>query len=252
MSASFAQTLPYPGQDPNVETEPVATQPLIPPLISQAILIIGGLFIVLVFGMIFVLGVLIMIKFIFGSPKIELAEQIRRKKIGESKGWNGTNLGVVELAGDNKSVPPSTIGYCTGFKAESDFDYITYHTGLPGYLFLLRMIKGPAFQIHIPILDINIPSDSIIQIEPELHSTPGRTLLIHASGIEPSHSGYEKTNNSKITIASRMRQERDEVIAQTHGKTASLIPEIAEHIWEGSKEHFKKRSAESSKTPSGR
>lgn len=248
---AFAQQAiqPYPGG--NGETEAVPTAPLLPPIVSQGILIIGGIIIFLGFFAGLVIVLLIVLRMVFPPKQLPSTEESKKNRIAECKSWNGTNLNFVGLAGDTRT-PPSTIGYCSGFKSEGKFDYITYHTGLPGYLFPIKKLKGESFQLHIPFIDITIPPDHIIQIEPELHGAPGRMMLIFASGLVPVHSGYEAPNTSNFKIRRRMEMERAETIAKEHGRTASLLPELAEKLWESDKQHFKKREAEPSRSSGGR
>jgi len=243
---------PFPGSVTTVN-QTITQPPIIPPILTQIVVIIIGVFIVIGMFAAFILVVLLMIKFIFPPKPIQEWERTRKERIAMAKGWNGTNLEVVSLLGNkDEDVPPSVLGWCTGFKAEVAFDYITYHTGLPGYLFLLKKIKGPKFQLYIPILDITIPEDHVIQVEPKKRGAIGRNLVIYASGVISGTEGYDEPNSSSVPISSRMKLERAEIIARVHSKTASHIPEISEKLWEGSREHFKKRDSEPSRSPAGR
>jgi len=251
LCAVFAQAdgiKPYPG---TVQTVEKVNPPLIPPIVTQAVVAIIGVIIFLVMFTIFIIFVLFILKLIFGNKPIPAAEMIRREKIADAKGWNGSDLNLVETEGSG-SVQGNIQGYCSGFKAEGEWDYITYHSGLPGYLFILKMLKGPRFQVHIPILDIMIPADHIIQLKPTDHTPPGRRLKIFASGIMNAHSGYEMPNTTSVPISVRMEHEREDVVARTHGDTASLLPKLGELYWEAKEEHFKKRNSEPSKSPAGR
>jgi hypothetical protein len=244
---------PYPGTTGPTKDVQVVKEPWIPPAIMNIIIILGAIAAGFVLFALFILVVLIMIKMIFPPKPIREHEKMFKERIFLAKRWNGTNLDKLHLIGDPMTgVPPSTVGYCTGYKAESKFDYVTYHHGAPGILFLFKLFKGPKFQLHIPILDITIPEDRIIEIEPSKHGIPGRDFFIFASGLTPSHSGYEMPNTTDIPIHKRMEHERAELIARAHGRTASLIPEAAEKLWESSKEHFKKRDSEPSKAPAGK
>jgi hypothetical protein len=240
---------PFPGA--NSTTDVKATGPMIPPMVSQILVAGAAIVIGLIMITIFLVVIALVLKWLFGSKKPIEAEVIRKNRIADCKGWNGSELSVVELAGDG-TVQPSIHGWCTGFKAEGEWDYITYHTGLPGYMFLFKMLKGPRFQLFIPIVDIMIPPDHIIQLHPKEHTPPGRRILVYASGIRAAHSGYEMANTSLVTISERMKHERDDVIARMHGETASLLPKLAEDYWEAKQEHFKKKGAESSKASAGK
>jgi len=251
LSYSQATTAIKPYPDQETEQKVITQPPLIPPIVWTGIMVIVGIFVVLgMFGG-FILVILLLIKFMFPPKPIPEFEKLKQERISSAKHWNGSSLDTVRLIGDS-NVPPSTIGYCTGFKAEQTFDYITYHHGTPAFLFILRMLKGPKFQLHIPILNITIPEDHIIQLEPSKHSVPGREVLIYASGVSQAQSKYEVPNTSDIAIHKRMEMERAEIIARTHGKTASHVAEISEKMWESTKEHFKKRDNEPSKSPAGR
>lgn len=249
--STFAQgdIKPYPG---DAGTQPAPSQPLIPPLVSQAILIVGGIIVFCGFFLALFFVLLIVLRLIFPPKKLPDSEVVRRNRISDCKGWGGTNLYLVQLAGDSKSVPTSILGFCSGFKAEGKFNYITYHTGMPSYFFVLKRLKGSNFQLHIPFIDITIPPDHIIQIEPDLHSVPGKTIVIYSSGIMLGNSDYEIPNTSSVLMHERMEIERNELIARAHGVTASHTRELAETFWESKPEHFKKRDAESNRVPAGK
>jgi hypothetical protein len=253
-SQTAAQTgiKPYPGAEPELEAK--ATAPLIPPIISQLIIVVGIVVIGALMITVFIIVMLFIVKMIFGDKKLPEAEIIMKERVASCKSWNGTQLGYLELSGDGDKVPQSTIGHMTGFKAEGAFDYMTYHTGAPPYMFLFKMLsrQGSRFQLHIPIIDITIPPDHIVQIEQKLHSALGRRTTIYASGLQQAQSHYEMPNNSTIKISERMGMERDEMIARMHGATASLLPELSENLWESGKEYHKKKGAESSRAPAGK
>jgi len=246
----FAQTQPiktYPG----ATTQETTKAPLIPPIITQIVIALIGVLIFLVMVSIFIIVVLLLIRHFFGNKVVPEAEKLKKERISKAKSWSGSNLDFIALLGDDKKVPSSIIGYCSGFAAEANFDYITYHTGLPSYMLLFRLLKGPKFQLHIPIIDLTIPSDHIIQVEPDLHTAPGRTIFIFASGLMNS-TDYEIPNTTTISISKRMKFERADIISRTHSETASMLPQLGEKFWESTKEHYKKRDAESAKSQSGR
>lgn len=259
IALSFAQTTvppggikPYPG-DTQLVNQTVTSPPLIPPILSQVAIIIIGAFIVLGMFAVFILIVLLMIKLIFPAKPLQEWEKLRKERIAMAKGWNGSNMDIVSLSGNREEdIPTSILGWCTGFKAEHTFDYVTYHTGLPAFLFMLKKLKGPKFQLYIPILDIMIPEDHIIQVESNKRGSLGKNLVIYASGVSMEVQGYEVPNSSAIPLSKRMKMERADIIARTHAKTASHIPEISEKLWEGGKEHFKKRDSEPSRSPAGK
>jgi hypothetical protein len=251
-SVAPGEIKPYPGSVPMVN-QTITQPPLIPPMITTGIVIIIGIFVVLGMFAAFILIVLLMIKFIFPAKPLQEWEKLRKERVAMAKGWNGSTLDVVSLSGNrDEDIPPTVLGYCTGFKAEKAFDYVTYHTGLPGYLFLLRYLKGQKFQLYIPILDIMIPDDHIIQVEPTKRGALGKNLVIYATGVSVEVQGYESPNSTTVPVSSRMKAERSDIISRTHAKTASHIPEISEKLWEGGKEHFKKRDSEPSRAPAGK
>jgi hypothetical protein len=196
--------------------------------------------------LVFIAVVLFVIKILFFNKRVPEFEIAKKERIGRCKSWNGSNLNIVRLFGDKKNIQGTIIGYCSGFAAEAEFDYITYHTGLPGYLFILKMIKGPRFQLNIPIINISIPRDFIIQLKNEEHSAPGPEIWLYGSGLVPVQSGYEALNTSTVDIPERMKMEQSELVSRAHGETASLIPRLAEEYWDA------KPEAQKGKPPSSR
>jgi hypothetical protein len=49
-----------------------------------------------------------------------------------------------------------------------------------------------------------------------------------------------------------MRMEKSDIISRVHGNTASEIRNLAEKYWETTKDHYKKRDAESSRAQAGK
>ena len=234
---------PYPGQQ---QLEPKPTNPIIPPIFWWIIGGILGLGFAAVMFLIFIAVVLFVIKILFFNKRVPEYEILKKERIGRCKSWNGSNLNIVRLFGDKKNIQGTTVGYCSGFAAEGEFDYISYHTGLPGYLFILKMLKGPRFQLNIPIINISIPRDFIIQLTTEEHSSPGPEIWLYGSGLVNAQSGYEALNTTTVDIATRMKMEQSELVSRAHGETASLIPRLAEEYWDA------KPEAQKGKPPSSR
>jgi len=235
---------PYPGQ--TQELVPTPTNPIIPPIfwwILAGILFLG--FSAVGF-LIFIAIILFIIKILFFNKRVPEFEIAKKERISRCKSWNGSNLNIVRLFGDKKNVQGTIIGYCSGIAAEGEFDYITYHTGLPGYLFPLKMLKGPRFQLHIPIIDICIPRDFVIQLKNEEHSAPGPEIWLYGSGLVPVQSGYEGLNTTTVDIATRIKMEQSELVARAHGETASFVARLSEEYWDA------KPEAQKGKPPSSR
>jgi len=227
---------PYPGaQQQEMEEKVVPPNPFVVAII-QVIGVIIILGVALVMILIFFAVMLFIIKILFFSKKIPEFEILKKERIARCKSWNGSNLGIVRLFGEKKNIQGSIIGYCSGFCAEGEFDYITYHMGLPSYLLVLKLLKGPRFQIHIPIIDITIPRDFIIQLSPDEHSQPGTEIWLYGSGLVNAQSGYEALNTTKINIDERMKLERADLIARAHGETASYVQQLSEIYWESKPE----------------
>jgi len=235
---------PYPGTEQELEAK--ATPSPIPPIFWWIIGGTLGLGFAAVMFLVFIAIILFVIKILFFNKRVPEYEILKKERIGRCKSWNGSNLGIVRLFGDKKNIQGTVVGYCSGFAAEGEFDYITYHTGLPGYLFLLKMIKGPRFQLNIPIIDISIPRDFIIQLTNEEHSAPGPEIWLYGSGVVFVQSGYEAINTTTIDIATRMKMEQSELVARSHGEMASLLPRLAEEYWDA------KPEAQKGKPPSSR
>lgn len=234
---------PYPTQ-PQKPSSPQQGNSIFSLLIQIGIIVFVLLFIVIILGAIVFIAFFIARMFIkVRTPPLD--EQIYKERVKLSKQWNGTELYRVMLSGDEK-IPSHAVGYCNGFLPEKEFDYIHVHSGLPGWFWFIKKIKGENAQLEIPLLNISIPEGRLIQVEPHLHSAPGRTIMLYGSGLYRAGK-YWALNTSNIPRSKRIDSETADILDRCVGSWLGRFQQYSETLWEMGKEHHRRKEFESGK-----